>query len=51
MLGTTCSHGNTWADCPECKLAAARWLVDQWGSEVDEARRVIAEIEEQGVRG
>jgi hypothetical protein len=45
MLGNQCSHGAKWGECRECKLAAARWLVDQWGTEIDAARAVIAEAE------
>jgi hypothetical protein len=46
MIGDKCSHGVKWGDeCGECKLAAARWLVAQWGSEIDDARKVIAEAE------
>jgi hypothetical protein len=44
MLVATCSHGIPWGgECRECNLAAARWLVEQWGAEIDEGRRVIAE--------
>jgi hypothetical protein len=43
MLANQCSHNAKWGECRECKLAAARSLVDQWGSEIDAARAVIAE--------
>ncbi|KVT86318.1 hypothetical protein WT25_11230 [Burkholderia territorii] len=39
-----CSHGKTWKDyCPACALIRAQETVRQWGSEVDDARKVIAE--------
>lgn len=43
MLGDQCSHSAKWGECRECEVAAARWLVDQWGSEIDVARAVLAE--------
>lgn len=44
--GTHCSHGKRWdEDCPACNLVGARELIAHWGSQVDEARKLIEETE------
>ena len=51
IIGERCSHGKTWAEeCPDCALISAKEFVKRWGKAVDEARKVIAESEKEGVK-
>ena len=51
IIGEGCSHGKTWDEpCPDCELVSAKEFIKRWGKAVDEARKVIAESEKEGVR-
>lgn len=51
MTQWKCHHGLTLAQpCPACELETARAFVEHWGGPVDEARKVIAEAEKEGVK-
>ena len=51
VINDRCSHGVSWNDdCPACKLVSAHEMVRHWGRAVDEARKVIAESEKEGVK-
>ena len=51
IINDRCSHGKTWSqECPDCALVSAKGLVERWGPAVDEARKVIAESEKEGVK-
>lgn len=51
VINDRCSHGKMWTEeCPACKLVSALEMVNHWGRAVDEARKVIAESEKEGVK-